>query len=359
MKIASPFAAWMTFGLALAGSMTPPVAAQSPGMVEFFSFGKVQQGIPLLSTASEIVLLGRDGWMHAIDPKSERGDVNPIEKSYEPMSAMELRNELRSEYGPQFEVLSTQNFLVVQPNGRGQQWAQLFEQSHQGFVDYMTRRGVDVRQSNFPMVAIVMPDETAMYAEMERLGVSIRRVAGVYTGLSNRVVTHDNASRSETQSTVRHEAAHQSAFNTGVHSRVSETPKWISEGVGQMFEPAGMTNLRVAAAVSDRINQDSLKVIRSRFDNRENYAKAVMSLIRDDSAFADQSSVYDAYAVSWSMMFYLAERQPEKFAALLNQTSSRQPFIAYPVTERQKDFQKIIGDPLDFINGLSRFMQSL
>jgi hypothetical protein len=359
MKIASLFATVMVFGLAVVGSTYQPVAAQSPGMVEFFSFGKVQQGIPLLSTTSEIVLLGRDGWMHTIDPRSDHGELNPIEKSYQPMSALELRNELRSQYGPQFEVLSTKNFLIVQPSGRGQQWPQLFEQSHQGFVDYMTRRGVDVRRSSFPMVAIVMPDEAAMYAEMERLGVSVRRVAGIYTGLSNRVVTHDNASRSETQSTVRHEAAHQSAFNTGVHSRVSETPKWISEGIGQMFEPAGMTNQRVATAMSDRINQDSLKVIRSRFDDRQKYAEAVLSLIRDDSLFADSSTVYDAYAVSWSMMFYLAERQSESFSDLLNQTSNREPFIAYPVLERQKDFQRIIGDPLEFINGLSRFMQSL
>lgn len=347
--------------LASIGTVAPVARAQTPqpGMVEFFSFGKVRQGIPLLSTPRETVVLARDGWIHAVDSINGKPSVRPTGKTYRPISTVELRNELRAEYGGRFEVLTTKNFLVVQPVGRGDQWPRLFEQSHQGFVAYMSRRKVTVRKSNFPMVAVVMPDEPAMYAEMERLGVSAQRVAGVYTGRSNRVVTHDDVSRGAARATVRHEAVHQSAYNTGVHSRVGDTPKWISEGVGQMFEPAGMTNARTGSSLADRVNQDSLRVIQKRFKDRGHYASAVMSLIRDDAMFSDLKRRGDAYAVAWSMMFYLAERQPDRFAELLNHTSNRSPFTDYSAAQRKRDFQRIVGDPLDFTNRLTRYMTTL
>ena len=36
--------------------------------------------------------------------------------------------------------------------------------------------------------------------------------------------------------TIIHEAAHQTAFNTGVHTRCGDSPRWLVEGLGTMFE---------------------------------------------------------------------------------------------------------------------------
>ncbi|TWU55541.1 hypothetical protein Poly59_18410 [Rubripirellula reticaptiva] len=336
--------------------------AQSPAMVEFSALGKTQMGLPLLKLAHETVILGRDGWMHSLNPKSSSSQIRQTNQPYEPISVTELRNELRAEFRHGFEVLATKNFLVVQPEGRGNRWPTLFEQSHRGFTDYMTKRGVNVREGRFPMVAIVLPDENAMYREFNKLDIEVRRVAGLYSGESNRVMTHEGGNREQTAATVRHEAAHQSAYNSGVHSRLSETPRWISEGIGQMFEPAGMTNARSSTRLNDRINQESVGFIKQTYSGRDDhrFAQSVMQLISDNTMFENPNQVSEAYHVAWAMMFYLAERESPKFANLLNTTASRPAFRDYPRADRIKDFERIVGcEVMEFSKKVSWWIQSI
>ena len=186
--------------------------------------------------------LGRDGQLHSLDPRV-RDEVRGVGGSYIPLSPIELRNQLSAEFGRSYEVIATNNFLVVQPKGRGNRWPTMFEQSHRSFTTYMSKRGVTVREGRFPMVAVVFPDQRAMYAEFKKQKIDVSRVAGVYLNHSNRVLTHDGGHTELIAATVRHEAAHQSAFNSGVHSRLNDTPRWITEGIGQMFEPAAMASV--------------------------------------------------------------------------------------------------------------------
>lgn len=342
--------------------MAMPAPGQKPAMVEFSALGKTQQGLPLLSLASEMVVLGRDGWMHSLNPQSPQSRIRELDQPYQPIGAAELRNELRAEFGRGFEVQATKNFLVVQPVGRGNRWPDLFETSHRAFTDYMRLRGVNVRDGVFPMVAVVLPDENAMYREFRKLDIDMKRVAGLYSGESNRVMTHDGGRSEYTAATVRHEAAHQSAYNSGVHSRLTETPRWITEGIGQMFEPAGMTDARTASRLADRINRDSLTYIQNNFDGRADvrFSQAVMQLVSDNSLFTDPSTVDQAYAVAWSMMFYLAERDSATFAKLLNFTANRPPFRGYDRSERIADFEKIVGvDVFEFSRQVAWYAASL
>lgn len=340
----------------------PASAVGPPGMIEFFASGKTRQGLKLLDVTGEIIVLGRDGWMHSFDPNDSGFKVKPIEGEYSPIDVPQMRAELGGEFGNRFEIKSTKNFLVVQPKGRGNQWSKLFEQSHRAFTNYMRLRGVNVRQGRFPMVAVVMPDEAAMYREFKRIGIHMNRVSGVYAGQSNRVITHDGGRQNFIAATVRHEAAHQSAFNSGVHSRLTDTPKWISEGIGQMFEPAGMTNAATGASRAERINRDSLTYIKRTFKNRSNseFSAAVMELLSGDTMFDSPQTVSGAYAVAWAMMFYLGEREPKKFAQLLNETSTRPPFRNYPRKDRVSDVERILGcDTFEFSKRVSWYVHSL
>lgn len=351
----------LALGMGLIGVLSS-AAAQPPAMVEFFSSGRIHQGMPLVELAHEMVIIGRDGWLHSLDPRSDGAQLQPIEGDYHPVSVAELRNQLRSEFGKDFEVLATKHFLVVQPRGRGDRWPQLFEQCHRGFLAYMSKRGVRVRNGRFPMVAVIYPDQWAMYEEFKRLDLDVSRVAGLYSNNSNRVMTHDGGRLESIAATVRHEAAHQSAFNSGVHSRVNDTPKWITEGIGQMFEPAAMTDRLSSALLADRVNRESLAVIQTSYSDvrDDSFAADVMQLVSDDTMFKDDALVTRAYAVSWAMMFYLSERQPQAFAEILNHTATRRPFVRYERLERLADFERIVGiDPLEFSRRLSRYLQSL
>lgn len=347
--------------LALVLAWAPPTQANPPGSVQFFAAGKIRQGIALADFAHEMIVMGRDGWIHSIDPRDPKSKVNPLTERYEPATVVELRNDLQREFGRAFEVVATKNFLVVQPRGRGDRWPRLFESSHRSFTDFMKKLGVTVREGRFPMVAVVFPDQAAMYREFQRHGIEVTRVAGLYSGESNRVMTHDGGHSAQIAATVRHEAAHQSGFNTGVHSRLNETPRWITEGIGQMFEPEAMVNSR-SASVRERLNAESMAYLARHFDDRHDtrLSEAVMELVSDDKMFESERQIEGAYHVAWAMMFYLAERKPQAFARLLNHTSARPPFQPYPRAERIKDFERIVGvDTFEFSKRMAWYLQEL
>lgn len=337
-----------------------PTTAQSIGMVEFFTGGKQFTGGLLYQSPSYAMVLGSDGRLHDLEG-SDAAKLHDTGRPFRPESALRMRDKLRSEYGKNYDVVATNDFLVVQPVGRDDRWPNLFQTSHDAFVQYMDQRGVHVSKGNFPMVAIVSPDETAMRQEFKRQQIEVGRVLGVYHPHSNRVMTHDGNHHGQTYATVRHETAHQSGYNTGVHSRINDMPKWITEGVGQMFEPAGMTDRRRGISRADRVNQDSLAYLRQNHSDRIRFFRDVQSLVRHDELFDGKpTQVGDAYSVAWAMMFYLGERDHRRFAALLNFTSTRQPFIEYPPSQRQNDFERIMGTSTEkFALQVHRFVGSL
>ena len=335
--------------------------AGSPDAVEFRVGNDEECGIPLMDFPNEMVILGRDGQIHSLKGKA-RESVRKATEPYSPASTIEMRNRLRTEFGADFEVLTTNHFLVVQPRGRGNRWANLFERSHRAFVQYMSVRGVRIRRGRFPMVAIVMPDSAAMYREMDRMNVRASRVAGIYLRESNRVITHDGGHLAFIAATVRHEAAHQSAYNYNVHSRVVITPRWVSEGIGQLFEPETMVSTRSGLKARDRANQDSLGILRKRFGKAQDpaFANAVKDLVGSDSMFDTAATTSDAYAVAWAMMFYLAEREPKLFAKVLDGTNRRGVYQPYDRIARLKDFERWTGTSIDeFAQRVAWYMKSL
>jgi len=198
------------------------------------------------------------------------------------------------------------------------------------------------------MVAIVMPDARAMYAEFDRLGLDVARVSGLYANRCNRVMTHDGGSLVSIAATVRHEAAHQSAFNTGVHSRVNDTPGWITEGIGQLFEPPAMADGVNVTRLSERINRESLEHLRTHINLADpaSVHRIIYRLVTEDEMFQNPSTVHTAYAMAWAMMFYLSEKQTEQFADLLNFTSTRPPFESYRSGQRRIDFERVTGQEM-------------
>jgi len=337
-------------------------ARRGPHPVRFFVNSEWQTGLHLIDSSTESLIMAADGWLHTVAADERQQKILTTEERFRPASAMAMRNQLRAEFGSGFEVVATANFLVVQPRGRGDRWPEMFEDSHRSFVEFMAKRGVKVRNGRFPMVAVVLPDAAAMYAELDRLGIDVSRVAGIYANRCNRVMTHDGGRLADIATTVRHEAAHQSAFNTGVHSRVNDTPSWITEGIGQMFEPEALASGHAGAPLVDQINQESIEHLRDHFSlsNSEEINAWVERLVDGDKAFGNAANVHTAYAVAWAMMFYLSQRDSDAFADYLNFTATRPPFETYRRGQRRIDFERITGtDTVTFSNRLTRYLASL
>ncbi|MEL6897622.1 MAG: hypothetical protein AAFP90_16095, partial [Planctomycetota bacterium] len=208
----TPALALILMGLAMAD-----VWADPPALVLLQSPRYEGLALRLIDSPTYRVELQRDGWMQMYNPdqmpsgtKSRRIDPrSPV--SFSPLAVADLRQELQNEFGRDYEIRTTKNFVVVQPAGRGEQWPRTMERLHADFMRYMNLRRVQTRQGSFPMVAVVTADRPAMYAELKKCGVSAKRVAGVYDPLSNRMIMHDDGRADQIAATVRHEAAHQSA----------------------------------------------------------------------------------------------------------------------------------------------------
>ena len=91
-------------------------------------------------------------------------------------------------------------------------------------------------------------------------------VQGYYDLDSNRITLYDmggNADSADWQtnaSVLIHEATHQTAFNTGIHSRYCPPPVWLAEGLAMLFEAPGVYDSRNHTQLADRINRDRLRV---------------------------------------------------------------------------------------------------
>ena len=346
------FSAAMTFGQL-------NCQANELSLVQFPLHGRLLTGLSLARDASTWLILGTDGQLHYLEDPSAFHHVTPIDGDFTPDSSIELRATLSREFGPAFEVVPTKHFVVVQPRGRGTKWPDTFENLHRQFTHQLKKRGVQVRNGKFPMVAIVLPDRAALQAELSRQNLAAASVAGIYIANSNRVYTHDASSVGTTLAVLRHEAAHQSAFNSNIHSRLNATPKWITEGLGMLFEPPAMADGR-PSTLAQRLNADAMSQLAVRYgDSQNSLAADIRRLVAHDAMFDQSREVQSAYAISWLMMFYLSERRPNAFASFLNHTAARPPFADYTAGQRLQDFQRISGLTTDqFAIEAKRFLEA-
>lgn len=338
------------------------VRAEPPQLVRGVIDGRPVFGLEVITAINRQIVLGNDGWIHDIDPRVKEVDLRVEQGSFQPMSAIEMRAQLSAEFGRDFEVVATTHYLVVQPRSVRERWADVFEQLHRTFTNYFTVRGVRVRSGNFPMVAIVLPDQASMQAYLKRLGISATGLLGVYDRASNRIVMYDHGAQSGgVAATICHEAAHQSGFNTGVHNRFAETPHWIIEGVGCLFQSPAMIEGRRNGPRSERIDPGLLVAYQSTYEGQpEKFANDIESLVRGDALFKDQRSIQNAYAASWALTFYLSEREPAVFSGLVRVFAAKEPLQSYSSQERVSEFIRVCGtEPRNVAVRVQRFLEQV
>ncbi|MEO1336689.1 MAG: DUF1570 domain-containing protein, partial [Myxococcota bacterium] len=156
--------------------------------------------------------------------------------------------------------------------------------------------------------------------------------------------------------------SHQSAYNYNVHSRVVITPRWVSEGIGQLFEPEAMVSTHSGIKARERANQDSLGILERKYARGQDpaFASAIKDLVGSDTLFDNPSTTSEAYAVAWAMMFYLAEREPKKFAKVLAGTNGRGIYQPYDRIARLNDFERWTETSIEeFAQRVAWYMKSL
>jgi hypothetical protein len=310
--------------------------------------GTLVEGMPLFWSKQQVLLLGRDGRLWDFAPGAAR-NFRKESSGFRSYSPAEIRALLEREFAGQLDVTSTNHYLVAHAHNQGSEWAERFENLYRSMVHYFSVHGMRVHEPEFPLVAIVWPRAADFYRYAEAQGDHLGfGVIGYYSPKSNRVVMFqagDPAQRSadwrQNNTTIVHEAAHQTAFNTGLHNRFAPPPRWLAEGLGMLFEARGVYDSVNYPTFEDRVNRGRLAQFRKTQASGRS-AGAWVELIGSDRMFEHDISA--AYAESWAFSFFLSETQPARYDQFLARTAARADFQPYPQAARVADFKAVFGD---------------
>lgn len=346
--------------LALAFAIAPALGGEPTIRLE--TEGRVLEGLLLAASEQQGWLLTRDGQLARFSPKlAHRYAALP--GGFRALSQAEFRGLLLQEFGQGFEVSGVGHYLVVHPAGTRDRWAMRFEELYRAFVHYFAARGWELHQPAFPLIAVVYPRQSDFWRYAHKEGFSpMSEVLGYYSPLTNRIVMYDATSLGGQDwlvnaETIIHEATHQAAFNTGIHSRFSEAPRWIVEGLGTLFEARGVWQPHRWPNQSDRIQRRRLAAWRA-WSTTRRPPDALAQLISSDRWFTEDPN--GAYAEAWAATFFLSETMPEKYVAYLKKTAAVPRFAEYPAPQRLADFVSVFGSDMKMLDArLKRFLDGL
>lgn len=331
-------------------------AADPNVLLELQIDGRKRTGAVVANDAANAWFLERDGRLDTIDIARVK-EFRPLGK-FRPFSAVEMRERLAKELGPQFRVTTTGQYIVAGPPESVERLAPLFEGLYRDCLTTFSSRGVKVQPPSTPLVALILADRSRFeeYCKSEKVTPQ-PGLRGFYLPSSNRVALYDTGQSSGLDATILHEATHQVAFNIGIHSRLGVTPKWVVEGLATAFE-------REAFRLNDRRSRIEARVNPERYAwfqrlRKERYVPRTLGqFLQSDRNF--EGATLDAYSQAWALTFFLMETRPAEYAAYLRQLTQRDPLADYPGTERQQDFEKAFGrDLLLLETHFLRFFQNL
>ena len=307
-------------------------------------------------------LLQRDGRLSSF-PMDDVVDFNEVDPRFRPFSSLDLRDRLKTEFGRDFEAKTTTHYIVVARKGAAERYAALFEQIYRQCHLYFVARGFRMDEPEFPLVAVVFPDQGRFVKYCRAEGATPQPgLVGFYLTTSNRVALYDRAVSGQStedgvDDTVIHEATHQVAFNTGIHSRIGQNPQWVVEGLATLFEADGIRTRTVAPDISDRINAERLEWFQ-KYRRQRRPSGSLEAFLRDDALF--KRAPLDAYSQAWALTFYLVESRPAEFARYLKAIAARDPLLRYDADSRLNDFRDAFGKDLGIIeSGMLRFHDRL
>lgn len=325
---------------------------------------------------------GRDGMLWAVPPGQQvaRSDLSA---SLPALSPEEYARQLAAELPQGFEVYQTAHYVILYDTSRAYaQWCgALFERLYMAFHNYWTRRGLKLHEPPFPLCAIVFADEKN-YLKYSRpvLGDAADSMIGYYHLMTNRMVMFDLTGRAgqrgvsraatvaaindslsqgeslRTVATIIHEATHQIAFNCGMHTRLSDTPLWLCEGVAIYFETPDLSSSKGWRGIG-AVNQP--RVAQWRDYVRRRPADSLARLIEDDRRFRDARQSLDAYAEAWLLTYFLINQRSKAYLDYVTLVSAKPPLIEDGPEQRRAEFERHFG-PIDKLDrDLLRYARGL
>ncbi len=326
--------------------------------------GKRLEGAPLHLKGKTCYMLRPDGQMVKF-ASAKASNYKKVDDKFRAFDYATMRGELMSEFGGGFEVSGAGHYLVVHPAGERDKWAGRFAALYRSFTYYFGQRGFTPARPAFPLVAVVFRDRQQFVQYSLRAGTPVSpTVLGYYSPMSNRILMYDMTAGDPhkeshwqaTAETIIHEAAHQTAFNTGIHGRFAEQPQWVVEGLGTLFEAPGVWDARKHPSQAARINRYRRDTFRK---YAANWKKGTLAeIVSSDRLFKQNADA--AYAIAWAVTFYLSETSPRRYTTYLKTVAARPILQKYQAPVRLADFQKAFGNDLNLLEAnMLRYMSKI
>lgn len=328
-----------------------------------------------------LLLLARDGQLWSLQPDEIRRSES-TSGAMEEIGFEELEKSLSSELGDDFDFHQTAHFLIAYNTSKAYaQWCgSLYERLYRALANFWGRRGVDLTEPPFPLVAIAFAsrEDYIDYAR-EELGEAALGIVGYYSLRTNRVAMYDltgleeiDALRSRGNSAQRinrllsqpqaepnvatliHEATHQVAYNIGLQTRYADNPLWLSEGLAIYFETPDLSSSKGWRGIG-HVNTRRLAQLQDYLARRP--ADSLESLITDDERLRNAATAADAYAEAWGLCHFLIKQRQRKFVAYVQELAALRPLDTTSSAERIKTFQRHFGNLTDldrrFVNEIT------
>lgn len=333
----------------------------------------------LQTIEGEILIEAQDGSMlfQELDGRlrvltgGEVASKTVAEKPVEPLARKQLEENLLAELPAGFEIHTTKDYVIAYQTERS--FAKWIGNLYQGrlkrhFNKFWSKSQfkLKVAEPKFPLVAVIFANRQHYAAHVQReLKIDAGSMVAYYNLQTNRVTMFDLTAEQQPRArgavsdrdidrilrssgsipmvtTIIHEGAHQLMFNSGLQTRLADTPLWLSEGVAMFFEPPDRRS-KQGWNGPGRTNYVRLKDLKSaaRADD------ALERLVADDKRFADdQKTTLTAYAESWALTHFLINRKSKAFGQYLAHLSAKQPLQSPAPQQRLADFKQFFGDDL-------------
>lgn len=354
-----------------------PASAESLDTVRFRREGTAQAvsgRILVRAQDGGLLLESRDGILWALAP-AEIVSAETSGSEFAPLDQERFTNSLLKDLPTGFQSYETAHYAICYDTSRDYAaWCGgMFERLYRAFINFWSRRGFELHDPPYPLPVIIFsdPQKYAAFAEGE-LGDAANSIAAYYSLRTNRVIMYDltgvEAVRSQGRArrgrlsinmllsqpaaeplvaTVVHEATHQIAFNSGLHTRYTDVPLWLSEGLAIYFETPDLSTNRGWTGIG-RVNRRRLATLRRNPSGRG--PDHLERLVASDHLFRDTRTGPEAYAQAWALTHYLLRAREDDYVAYLKALSKKPRLVWDDEATRLAEFRKHFGNNFATLN---------
>ena len=315
-----------------------------------------------------LLLEARDGRLWNVTPRQLQKHET-TDELFQPLKAEELGQQLSREVAElgiktPVQIVVTKHYVICSTAGRKYaEWCgSLLERLHDAFQEYWKAAGMELREPEFPLPAIVLKDHT-QFTEFatKHDRPDAAQSPGYFSEPTNRIILFDltagpNSAPAQTPADIQrkiaaspfnvattiHEATHQIAFNSRMHTRYADNPRWLTEGMAMFFEVPDLesrTGWKSIGKVNALRRKDFRETSRS---PRESVP--LTELIRADEVFLKEGKARAAYSESWALTFYLLKTRREDVVSYLKAIQKKPRLIADSPDVRLREFEEVFGE---------------